>query len=301
MSNWFNLSAAAQEDLVDTIAQNNPFTWYTHGSLRHLGVFQQWATRHNVEEPKCFLHALPCCIPRLLKHPAASNIHWPSVFDAWTRQLALAPMPICTKAIESMQHALMHVEAKEKTGLSQQAFLGAHHALQYHDPLLNRHDETYAPLYIALGHLAAMTQYDGHKFMWMNATAQDDHAVARMIAQTNLPPAWRLQWFEHHAALATWLLHAKDMRPVLAECHPLTANQFYHLPWKIEASDNNRALMAAYFPQEYPILDMLAPNTAWEGHPLSPTQEFEDLHALLLEVIQASVPIETPLPPSLNE
>ena len=101
----------------------------------------------------------------------------------------------------------------------------------------------------------------------------------------------------HYADAQAWTTNADVLEPLLLQTYPSAIERFNHIPWVIEQSDTNKVLMAAYFPMEYAILSLLAPEETWHGFPLSPAREFDDLRSMFKHVtLGHHEPLPLPLP-----
>lgn len=238
---------------------------------------------------------IPQALETLKAEPWFSSIAWPNLFEYWTIDLAHASPYDAIQACQCMVEKLSLFPPPIRKALAHQAYHAVQHTLGFHGYTPN--DAEYFSVYTSMGLLGSLTSFEPLKTEWLKTCPYGTQALAYAVGHANLPSSWCLDWFGHYADAQAWTTNADVLEPLLLQTYPSAIERFNHIPWVIEQSDTNKVLMAAYFPMEYAILSLLAPEETWRGFPLSPAREFDDLRSMFKHVtLGHHEPLPLPLP-----
>ena len=238
---------------------------------------------------------IPQALETLRAEPWFSSIAWPNLFEYWTMDLAHASPYDAIQACQCMVEKLSLFPPPIRKALAHQAYHAVQHTLGFHGYTPN--DAEYFSVYTSMGLLGSLTSFEPLKTEWLKTCPYGTQALAYAVGHADLPSSWCLDWFGHYADAQAWTTNADVLEPLLLQTYPSAIERFNHIPWVIEQSDTNKVLMAAYFPMEYAILSLLAPEETWRGFPLSPPREFDDLRSMFKHVtLGHHEPLPLPLP-----
>ena len=122
-------------------------------------------------------------------------------------------------------------------------------------------------------------------------TQEQEHAVAHELIKSHLFSTWLIAWFQENAHTVCWLKNAHALTQPMSTQFPQAMERYTKLPWSSNTRLNQR-LAQAYFPEIYPVLDIMIPSSSWNQLRLLK----ETIHVLSQRPIE---PISMPLPENM--